>query len=77
MKYLYFRQPGGSVPEVDSARDSREARVADDLHELPDGLLGVQVLDEGLGVVVADQLLQGEGVQPHRVIPDNQNNLVR
>ena len=75
MKYFHFRQPRGSVSEVDSARDSREARVADDLHELPDCLLGVQVLDEGLGVVVADQLLQGEGVQPHRVIPDNENNL--
>ena len=55
-----------SVDKVDSSGDPVEVGVADDLDELVDAPLGVDVLDVGL--VLLDQPVQGQGVQPHSVV---------
>ncbi len=59
-------QPGVAVDEVDPAGDAVEVRVADDVDELLDGPVRVQVLDVGL--VLPDQLVQRQRVEPHGVV---------
>lgn len=54
------------IDKVNSTSDSIEVCVADDFDELIDAPLGVNVLDVGL--VLVDQAVQCQGVQPHSII---------